>query len=136
MSSIFEQASRRRLRFNTAIGPLAVEDLWDLPIVVDRKRPGVSPIDLNNIAIGLRRSIQDAEISFADDAPKVDSDLQLRFDVVRHIIDVKKDEATAARDAAAKAQRKQVLLGILSRKQQDELESLSVDDIKKLIDET
>lgn len=30
--SIFEQASRQKLRFETSAGKLSIEDLWDLPL--------------------------------------------------------------------------------------------------------
>jgi hypothetical protein len=128
--SIFEQASRKRLTFSTARGVLCVDDLWDLPLTSSTKP------NLNDIAVGLHKLVQETEISFVDDAREANTDLQLRFDIVKHIIDVKKKERDDARDAAAKKERKQKLMEVLARKQDVALESMSEDEIKKLIDET
>ena len=64
------------------------------------------------------------------------ADDQLRFDVVKHIIDVRLAEQKAAAEASARSARKQKLLGILARKQDAALEDMSEDQIKELIDQT
>jgi hypothetical protein len=137
--SIFEQASRRKLRFETALGPLATEDLWFLPLskaTEPRNRHVALYANLNDIAITLHEKIQSSAVSFVDSADKVDADLQLRFDIIKHIIDVRLKERDEAKEAAAKAERKQKLMGILARKQDAELEGMSVEQIRELIDAT
>jgi hypothetical protein len=132
--SIFEKISRKKLRFDTSIGPLAAEDLWDLPLTASQSRNRMPP--LNDIAVLLHRRIQETTISFVDTDTKADTDLQLRFDIVKHIIDVKKAERTAALEASAKADRRQKLLAVYARKQDAELEEMSQEQILALIDQT
>lgn len=131
--SIFEKASRKKLRFGTDIGLLAADDLWDLPLVATSRRP--QPC-LNEIAIGLHRELQDRTVSFVDTETKANTDLQLRFDIVKHIIDVKKAELQAEKDASAKAERKQKLMSVLARKQDAALEEMTEEQIRALIDQT
>lgn len=132
--SIFEKASRQKLRFDTTIGPLLAEDLWDLPLTASQSRNRMPP--LNDIAVLLHRQIQETTISFVDTDTKADTDLQLRFDIVKHIIDVKKAERATALEASAKADRKQKLLAILARKQDAALEEMTQEEILALIDQT
>ena len=128
--SIFEQASRKKLRFETSMGLLTAEDLWDLALKDHRRA------NLNDIAVGLHKSIEAASISFVDDEKPADTDLRIKFNIVKHIIDAKKAEMKTALEAHAKAERKQKLLGVLARKEDAALESLTPEEIKALIDAT
>jgi hypothetical protein len=132
MTNIFEQAARKKLRFDTSLGRLSAEDLWDLPLLPTRT--GMLAC-LNQVAVGLHRTIQENTISFVEPESKTMSLDQLRFDIVKHIIDVRKAEQVAALEAGAKAERKQKLLGVLARKQDAALEQMSEEDIRKLIEE-
>ena len=135
---IFEQASRRKLRFETALGQLNTEDLWSLPLSAREivTRPGGSRVNLNAIAIALHERIQASAVSFVEAAPKVATDLQLSFDVVKHVIDVRIAERDAMKEAITKIERKQKLLSVLARKQDAALEEMSEAEIKELIDAT
>lgn len=132
--SIFEKASRKKLRFDTTIGLLSADDLWELPLTAANSRNRMPP--LNDIAILLHRRIQETTISFVDGDIHTDTDLQLRFDIVKHVIDVKKAERATALEASAKAERKQKLLDVLAQKQDAALEDMSEDQIRELIDQT
>lgn len=123
---MFEQAARMKLRFDTARGALSAEDLWDLPLTSTR---GPS---LNDIAIGLHHALKHDTISFVDDE-RLDPRLQLGFDIVKHVIDVRKEENRIAAEARAKAEQKQKILGILARKEDAELEGKSMDELRALI---
>lgn len=125
--SIFEQASRLKLRFRTPVGLLTMEDLWDLPLTSERRA------NLNDIAIDLHNSLEGSEISFVDDAKTPDPELQLSFDIVRHIIGVKKTENKAALEAREKSEKKQKMLGILARKEDAALEAMEADKLRELI---
>lgn len=130
--SIFEEAARRKLRFATPIGTLTVEDLWDLPL---KKARGNQPVDLNEVAVTLHSQMQESTVSFVEDAPPAAPMLKLRFDIVKHIIDVRLAEQKAAAEASARAERKQKLLGILALKEDHALEEMSAEQIRELIDD-
>ena len=80
----FERATRLKLRFQTNAGLLAVEDIWDLPLTSQR---GAS---LDELAKGLRRKLKETEEeSFVVKTNAVNNELQLAFDIVNHVIDIK-----------------------------------------------
>jgi len=53
----------------------------------------------------------------------------------RHIVEVRLAEKKAHQDAAQKSERKQKLLEVISRKQDQALEQMSVEDLTKLVNE-
>lgn len=124
---MFEQAGRLKLRFETARGALSAEDLWDLPLTSTRQ------VNLNDIAIGLHNQMKNDTVSFVEDVDKPDAALQLRFDIVKHVIEVKKTERRVAAEANAKAEQKQKILAILGRKEDADLEGKSMDELRGLL---
>lgn len=131
--TMFEKATRLRLVWGTTIGPLETSDLWTLPLTSSNEKKPC----LNDIAISLHRSLSHISVSFVDDTPHPDSaQVELKFHIVKHIIDTKKAENAARIDAVAKAERKKKLLDVLARKEDQVIENLSVEDIRKLIDAT
>ena len=124
---MFEQASRLKLRFDTPRGCLSAEDLWDLPLT------GTRSVSLNEIAIALHHQLKHDTVSFVDDDERPDAALQLRFDLVKHVIGVKKDENRKALEAREHAEKKQKILGILARKGDEALEAKSEDELRELL---
>jgi hypothetical protein len=123
---MFEKTTRLKLRFDTAKGQLTVEDLWDLPLTGNG-------VNLDKIAIALSRQIKEEDTeSFVVKAKVASEVLQLKFDVVKHVIDVKlaeRDAAKAQSDARAK---KDKILEIISRKQDQALEGSSLEELQKM----
>lgn len=117
--NLFEQATRKKLRFKASNGQITTEDLW-----------GLSLEALNTIGMGLRQELRTNEDSLIA-APKTDSTLQLRFDVVKHIIDVKIKEREDKKTQAANAERKKLLTELLEGKQMDKLKGMTEDEIRK-----
>ncbi len=128
--TMFETASRLKLRFDSPVGKLSTEDLWDLPLKAGTNRGANANLD--DVAKTLYRHLKEtADVaSFVDDAVPADTRLQLAFDVVKHVIDVKKTEAEVAATARAKAEKKQQLLGLIAQKEFEGLASASIDDLK------
>lgn len=127
---MFQQASRLALRFSSPKGELTTEDLWLLPLT-----SATGKANLDDIAKGLFRALKsDENVSFVAPERKSDPRTQLAFDIVKHIIDVRVAENAAAASAAATKERKQKLLGILAQKQDAELLSMPLDELRKQID--
>jgi len=127
-ASNFEAASRIKLRFATGRGLVSVEDLWDMPLT--------GTFSLNDVAKDLHRLLKDAEeTDFVKKATKVNEELQLGFDVVKHVIDVRVAEAEEAKNAAAKRAQKQKLLGLIAEKQDDALKGASIDELNAMVEE-
>jgi hypothetical protein len=126
---LFEKASRLGLRFDTERGQITVEDLWHLPLTSNR---GPS---LDGIAMGLHEQLERHKtISFVDDNKNPDERLQLAFDVVLHIIKVRKEENQARLVAKSKAEQKQRLLEALANRENTELTNKSADELRQMIE--
>ena len=122
---MFDKATRMKLRFESNKGLLSVEQVWDLSLTA-----------LNEMAKGLSRQVKAAETDeedFIGTKSNVDSELQLRFDVVKHIIGVKLKERDDSREAAERKANNQVILELIHRKKQQELESKSVEELEALL---
>lgn len=124
--NIFERASRIALRFNSTKGRLSVEDLWALPLT---SRSGVS---LDSVAIAANRELKELEEeSFVATPSLKNADAQLRMDIVKHIIEVRIAERDEKKLAAVKAERKEKILEILARKDDDALAAKSPEELRK-----
>ena len=132
---MFEKASRAKLRFETALGALSVEDLWDLPLLSDKRRNGVC---LDGLAQALSRELKESDVeSFVLKQPTAESaprrKLQLAFDVVKHVIDVRLAEQTAAENAEKARQKKQKIMEIIAGKEDEALKGSSVEELRTLL---
>lgn len=128
---MFEQAARLKLRFETPIGSISAEDLWDLPLSMAKNARGGACLD--DLAVALHHKLQRETISFVNATP-TDPRPQLRFDIVKHIIDVRQAEAKAALEARTKAEQKQKIYAIIARKEDAALEQQDADTLRQLAD--
>lgn len=127
MKDLLLKAIRQKYRF----GPndaLTVEDLWDIPLTSQVK------LSLDKIAVSLNEQMGNKQpISFVNPA-SLSKDAQIiedKFNIVKGVIDIRVQEQKAAQDRQVKAQERQRLLAILERKQDEELNNLSQEDIAK-----
>jgi hypothetical protein len=123
---MFERAARLKLRFITPQGVLSVEEIWELPLSHTRR------LSLDDVAVSLHHQLKRDTISFVN-AEKPNPDLQLQFDIVKHIIDVKLDEQQKANEAHNKTERKQKILAIMAGKEEAELAGKSMDELRELV---
>ena len=121
---MFKQASKIKLRFATSKGYLSVEDLWDLSLPT-----------LDKLAVSydeeLAKSPRKSFIS--DNAPK-NKELELKFNIVKDIIATKLQEKVEKEAAKDKSAEKARLLELLAKKQNEKLESLSEEELKKRLE--
>lgn len=118
---MFVKASRLKLRFSTSKGLISVEDLWDLPLTA-----------LDTIAKNLNKEVKEsAEESFIKMKTSASTLATLRFEIVKHIIEVKLNEAEAAQKRAENKERKAQILALIAEKQNKELSEKSIADLMK-----
>lgn len=120
--NIFEQASRQRTRIKAQNGMLSVEDLWDIPLS-----------QLDRIAQGLRRELREVEDSFIEKKQN-NADLELKFELVKHVIETRMAERDAQKQEKEISARRQVLLAALEEKEKQELSQKSSEELRKELD--
>lgn len=127
--SMFEQAARLALRFNTPKGEATVEDLFNLPL-----QSNTGKANLDDIAKSLHRELRASgeTQSFVTPTEAANTTLQLKFDIVKHVIDTRVAENRAAADAAKRRETKQNLLAVIAKKEGEALESMPLDELKKM----
>lgn len=117
--NIFEQASRLELRFATTKGLLSVEDLWKLSLD-----------SLDTIAKGVNRQLKASEEeSFVKTRTKANTEDTLKLDILKHVIEVKLQEAEEKKNKAEKAAQLSLLRELKANKQLQELQSLTSTEI-------
>ena len=125
--NIFEQATRRAIRFESTKGDLSVEQLWDLPL------QSRNQFDLDTIAKTVNRQLnavtEESFVSVRENPAK--ETLSLKLEIVKHIISVKLQEAEEARNRANKASEKEKLLRLLDEKQNEALRALTPEEIQE-----
>lgn len=128
---MFEKAVRLKLRFASPQGALSVEDLWDLPLTSIR----VNVANLNNVAKEISRQLKNAgEEDFV--APKVGADevLQLKLEIVKRVIFVRQEENAAERATAERKEKKEKLLELIARKQDQQLEGKPLEELQAMVE--
>lgn len=128
--NLFEKATRAALRFESAVGHITTEDLWSMPLTSSTRA------NLNDIAKGLHSQLKaaDGEVSFVEPAAKSNEELQLKFDVVKRVIDVRVEERNAARAAAEKSVKKQKIMEIIALKEDQSLSNASVEELRAMLE--
>lgn len=130
MENKFIIALRKQLRFDTVAGKVTCEDLWLLPLTSKTRA------NLNDIAVGLDDLIQkQPRKSFVEDTPKDNDDTQLKFDIVMYVIETKRSEAKIIADAAERKAKREKLLELIDRKENQELENKGLDELRKMASE-
>jgi len=129
MKNIFEQATKTKLRFNSTQGLLTTEDLWDLPLTSQRKS------NLNDIAVSVSDELDKSTgKSFVKKVSEINTELELKLEILKYIISVKIKEIEDKENEKIRADKKAKLESLLEKKQDESLESLSVDEIKAQLD--
>lgn len=127
---MFEKASRMKIRFESPKGNLSVEDLWGLPLLASN-----NGACLDNIARDLSKKLKESETeSFVVKASKPDAVLQLKFEIVKHVIEVRLTENEVAEKAQENHLKKQKLLSILAQKEDEELLGASKEQLRAMVE--
>lgn len=123
---MFEKATRLKLRFKIAAGLISTEDLWTLKLET-----------LNTLAKDLNKTLKtSSEEDFIKSRSKVTDEQkvdELRFEIVKHVINIRLEELEAAENAKEVRIRNAKINEIIARKQDQALENLSVEELKALV---
>ena len=127
--NLFEKATRKAYRFPTLKGEMTVEQLWQLPLTAR----GINTVDLDTVARTINNELKAlGEESFVIKGtnPKR-GELTDKLEIVKYIIDVKQTEASDADTRVARQQDRAKLTELLEKKNNQELEGLSKEEIEK-----
>lgn len=118
--NLFQVASRKKYRWDTAKGQITVEDLWDLKLT-----------DLDKIAVSLDEKVMKAGGKSFISTPKPgaveDKD---KLDIVVEVITIKVAEAEAKKVAAEKTQRAALYQQLIANKKMEALQSMSLAELE------
>jgi hypothetical protein len=123
--NIFAQATRQKLRFDTPIGKLSVEDLWDLPLTARGNKAS-----LDSLAIELDEQLEKGKNKSFVSGAKKDPVVQLRFDIVKNIIDTKVAENKAKTEQKQRETEIAKITDTLAKKKDAALADLSVEALE------
>lgn len=120
---MYKEALQKKLRFKTNKGMITTEDLFDLSLQ-----------NLNTLAIMLDKKISEApKKSFIDELPAEENDDELRFSIVKDVINIKlKARKDNIDKAQADAQKKRIL-EILAKRNGEELEKKSTEELRAML---
>lgn len=122
---MYKEASRLKLRIPTRVGMLSVEQLW-----------GLSQTDLSSSIKAVKKVLKkndDDELSFLEDAKSVDTENQLRFDILKDVYLTKKKDAADRRNEIEAKAHNQKIMALISEKKDESLKNMSVEDLEKLL---
>lgn len=130
MSNIFEKATRSKLRFDSPIGKLSVEELWDLPLqTVVPNKPS-----LDAIALELDERINSRKpTTFVKSRSKLTAlqvEDQLKFEIVTHIIDVIEAENAAKVESKVKESKIAVIKEAIAAKELSNIQSKTLEELQ------
>lgn len=127
-ANLIEQAVRKKLRFASVRGDLTIEQLFDLPLIAK------TGCDLQTVATTCNKDLKElGETDFVNVGSPTATTAQLKLDVVKHVIAVKREEMEATQSASARASKRQEILAIIDRKKAAELESKTPEELQAML---
>lgn len=122
--NMFEVATREKMSFPFK-GMISVEDLWDL---------SVQNLDkVFKILNSQRKEAQ--EESLLNVKSSEDEVLDTQIAIVKYIVGVKLEEQAARVKAAENKEKKQKIMALMAKKDDEEMENMSREELQKLLDE-
>lgn len=120
---MYKEALQKKLRFKTNKGMISTEDLFDLSLQ-----------NLNTLAIMLDKKISEApKKSIIEELPAEENDDELRFSIVKDVINIK---LKARKDNINRAQidaRNKRIAEIIAKKEDEALENKSIEELRAMI---
>lgn len=121
--NMFEVAVRSKMRFPFK-GMISVEDLWDLHVR-----------DLDAIFKTLNSQLRQVkEESLLEVRTKEDQELDMKIEIVKYIVRVKQEEESHRLMAKEQREKKQKIMEILASKQDQDLQSKSIEELQAMLE--
>lgn len=119
---IFEVAARNKLRFEHK-GLLTVEDLWQLDVT-----------ELDTVFKKLNAQLKEVkEESLLNSKTSENRELDVKIEIVKHIVEVKLREAKQSQQAQATRVEKQKIMEILSSKEDEALHDKTPEELREML---
>jgi hypothetical protein len=139
MENIYKWAARECVKFQSPKGVLSVEDLFRVDLDI-----------LDQVYRSLKMQLRDAydSDSLLDDnsgseeaqdlrpASKEAQDLRLAIKLVTDVFKTRKEEAELAEKKLKRAKERQKIAEIIAEKEEEDLRSMSIEDLKGLLEES
>lgn len=129
IGNMFEIASQYKFRYPWK-GTITTEDLWDL---------NMKQLDAVYQALSKEmNTLQDGDSLLSTTSADVfnkKQDLTTKIELVKYIFNCKQQAAELNRIAAERSAKKQRIMDILAQKQENALQNMSEDELKKMLDE-
>ncbi len=119
---ILEKAIKLKLRFNFK-GLLTGEDLWDLKL---------NELDKIYKELNQQKKLQESGSLLTSNL--VNDIINLQIEIIKYVVEQKQAEQLAEQTKIEKQQQKQKILEILSRKQDEDLQNKSTEDLLKMLE--
>lgn len=120
--TMYKKATKEKLRFQTKVGLVPVEKLWELSLE-----------DLDKLAISLEKKCKSSSKSFLDTKTEEDKTSKLRFEIVLDVLNTKLEEVKAQQEAVAKKRFNQKVMEAISEKKESELKNKSVEELEAML---
>ena len=119
--NIFERAAREKTRFAFK-GSIGVEELWDLSLT-----------NLDTIYGNLETELEGLpKKSLLSTNSKQREEIEFKQEIIKYIVETKKIEAEQKSIAKENSVKKQMILDILAKKQNQSYENMSVEELTAL----
>lgn len=122
--NIFEYAVKNKVRFDF-MGSLYTEDLWDLK---------VEQLDSIYKKLNSKKKKSNEE-SLLNTESNVDKELEIKIDIVKHIVEAKLDEKKASLKEAENKAKKQKIMALIKEKEDDSLKGMEKEELEKMLAE-
>lgn len=131
IATMFEMASQFKFRYPYKVGLITTEDLWDLSLT-----------QLDTVYKALSKEmhiiLQDCDSLLYTKSPDLfnkEQELTAKIDLVKYIFNCKQQMEELHRMEAERSAKKQHILEIIATKQENALQNMSEDELKKMLDE-
>ena len=122
--NMFEVATRTKMRFPFK-GMISAEDLWDLSVQ-----------NLDKVFKTLNSQRKEAqEESLLNTKSSEDERLETQIEIVKYIVNVKLEERAAMVKAAENKEKKQKIMALMAKKDDEAMENMSKEELQRLLDE-